>query len=341
MQRVSPEHLDQVLHPQFEARATRSVLATGLAASPGAGVGRAYFDADDAVAAADRGEPVDPGAPGDLARGRRTACRWPRPCSPARGGLVSHAAVVARGWGMPAVVGAESARRSSADQFTAGDVHRPRGRRISVDGTHRRGHARRARAGGAPSRRAEFDVILDWADDVRRERLGVRANADTGADAARAREFGAEGIGLCRTEHMFLGDRLPVVQRMILADTPETEDGGAGRAARGAAADFEEILEAMDGLPVTVRLLDPPLHEFLPDIEELIAQATRGASSTKAGRELFAAARAWQEQNPMLGTRGVRLGIVKAGPLQDAGAGPGRGRRPARRRPAATRSSRS
>ena len=159
----------------------------------------------------------------------------------------------------------------------------------------------------------EFTTILSWADDIRRGHLQVRANADNGPDAANARQFGAEGIGLCRTEHMFLGDdRLPIVRRMILADT-STEEAAALEELRVAQkADFEEILEAMDGLPVTVRLLDPPLHEFLPSTEELaIKAATEGLTDEEA--ELFEAAKQWHEFNPMLGTRGVRLGVVKPG----------------------------
>ena len=162
----------------------------------------------------------------------------------------------------------------------------------------------------APEPPAELALICEWADDVRRGRLGVRANADSGTDAALARKNGAEGVGLCRTEHMFLGDRLPLVQRMILADTPEKEASALAELLELQRSDFEEIFAAMDGLPVTVRLLDPPLHEFLPDIEELIARDAVGELD-KAGLELFTAARSWQEQNPMLGTRGVRLGILR------------------------------
>ncbi len=159
----------------------------------------------------------------------------------------------------------------------------------------------------------KLDIVLGWADEVRGDRLAIRANADTGDDARKAREFGATGIGLCRTEHMFLGeDRLPVVRAMILADTAE-EEAKALESLRGVQrADFTEVLEAMDGLPVTVRLLDPPLHEFLPDVEELVVkEATSGLSDEE--RELLEAARDWQEANPMLGTRGVRLGVVKPG----------------------------
>ena len=151
------------------------------------------------------------------------------------------------------------------------------------------------------------------ADQVRRGKLAVRANADTGEDATNARQLGAEGIGLCRTEHMFLApDRLPVVREMILADTVAEEAASMAELGRVQQIDFEEILLAMDGLPVTIRLLDPPLHEFLPSIEELkIKQATAGLS-TREGKELKAA-EDWAEHNPMIGTRGVRLGVVKPG----------------------------
>ena len=156
-------------------------------------------------------------------------------------------------------------------------------------------------------------MVLSWADKIRKGKLAVRANADNGPDAANARQFGAEGIGLCRTEHMFLGeDRLPVVRRMILAQTPEEETDALEQLRLVQKADFIEILEAMDGLPVTVRLLDPPLHEFLPRVDELeIKQATEGL--TPEEENLLAAARSWHEFNPMLGTRGVRLGVVKPG----------------------------
>ena len=159
----------------------------------------------------------------------------------------------------------------------------------------------------------EFHTILKWADEVRKGKLGVRANADTGEDATNARNLGAEGIGLCRTEHMFLApDRLPVVRKMILADTPAEETAALAELGRVQQIDFEEILEAMDGLPVTVRLLDPPLHEFLPSAEELrIKQATTGLSKTEKAE--LKAAEEWAEHNPMIGTRGVRLGVVKPG----------------------------
>ncbi len=307
--RVTAEHLDQVLHPQITGK-NLNVIAKGLAASPGGAVGKAYFTADDAAAAASRGEKVvlvrSETSPEDVhgmiaAEGILTA----------RGGLVSHAAVVARGWGKPAVVGAEAVR-ISGKSFTAGGVTVNEGDVIAVDGTTGTvvlGEVTLTQAEPPP----QFATILGWADKVRKGRMAVRANADTGPDAANARKFGAEGIGLCRTEHMFLGeDRLPVVRAMILADTPGAESAALEKLLAVQKADFEEILEAMDGLPVTVRLLDPPLHEFLPSTEELaIKEATTGLSADE--KVLYQAARHWEEFNPMLGTRGVRLGVLKPG----------------------------
>ncbi|HEX2272264.1 MAG TPA: pyruvate, phosphate dikinase [Acidimicrobiales bacterium] len=308
VRRINADHLEQVLHPQF-APTDAPVLAVGLAASPGAAVGRAYFTADDAAAGAERGERVilvrSETSPEDVhgmmaAEGILTC----------RGGLVSHAAVVARGWGKPAVVGAEAVA-IAGKSFTARDTTVHEGEVISVDGT-----TGRVMLGEVPVSMAEpppeFSTVLGWADEIRAGEMAVRANADTGPDAANARRFGAEGIGLCRTEHMFLGDRLPVVRRMILADTDEEEAAALEELRRAQRADFVEILEAMDGLPVTVRLLDPPLHEFLPSTEELaVKEATTGLSEDE--KEVYRAALAWREFNPMLGTRGVRLGVIKPG----------------------------
>ncbi len=307
--RVTGDHLEQVLHPQF-AGSGYAVLAKGLGASPGAAVGRVYLTADDAQAAAERGEPVvlvrSETSPEDVhgmlaAEGILTA----------RGGLVSHAAVVARGWGKPAVVGAEAVRITGSS-FTVGGTVVHEGDWISVDGT-----TGSVVLGQVPVIRGEtppeFDTVLSWADDIRPGALGVRANADNGPDAANARRHGAEGIGLCRTEHMFLAeDRLPIVRRMILAATPDEEESALEELRIAQKSDFLEILEAMDGLPVTIRLLDPPLHEFLPSTEELaLKEATVGLSPEE--QRLFEAARAWHEVNPMLGTRGVRLGVIKPG----------------------------
>ncbi len=310
VQRITEDHLESVLHPQFVAGLELEVLTRGLGASPGAAVGRAYFTADDAAAAAERGEPVilvrSETSPEDVhgmlaAQGVLTA----------RGGLVSHAAVVARGWGKPAVVGAEALRLADRS-VSVGGVTVAEGDWLSIDGTDGSvvlGRVQLTQAEPSP----EFRTVLSWADDLRRGRLKVRANADNGPDAANARAMGAEGIGLCRTEHMFLAeDRLPIVRRMILADTREDEKAALEELRVAQRADFIEILAAMDGLPVTIRLLDPPLHEFLPSTEELaVKEATVGLDEEE--RRLYHAALAWREANPMLGTRGVRLGVIKPG----------------------------
>ena len=307
--RVAAEHLDQVLHPQFEG-GNNKVLTKGLAASPGAAVGKVYFTADEAADAADRGEKVilvrSETSPEDVhgmmvSQGILTA----------RGGLVSHAAVVARGWGTPAVVGAE-AIKISGKQFSVGDVVVREGDVISLDGTTGNVVVGEVKLSSAKPPK-EFEIILKWADEIRKGKLAVRANADTGEDATNARQMGAEGIGLCRTEHMFLApDRLPVVRRMILARTPAEEAAALEELRVVQKKDFIDILTAMDGLPVTVRLLDPPLHEFLPRVDELeIKKVEHGLSAEE--ENLLAVAREWSEFNPMLGTRGVRLGVVKPG----------------------------
>jgi pyruvate,orthophosphate dikinase len=305
--RVQPAQLDQLLHPQFDPKAKYEAIAKGLNASPGAAVGKVAFTADDAEARAHEGDAVilvrPETSPDDLhgmiaAEGILTS----------RGGLVSHAAVVARGMGTPAVCGASAlvidvgARQFSVDGMVVHehDV-------ISINGT-----TGEIVLGAVPVITPEpsgpFEVILSWADEFRR--LGVRTNADLPHDAQVARRFGAEGIGLCRTEHMFLGDRLPLIQRFILASTEAEELAALDELERLQRADFVGILEAMDGLPVTVRLLDPPLHEFLPDIEELLVQRAKGELDDE-GTALLHAAEQWREANPMLGTRGVRLGILK------------------------------
>ena len=307
--RVQPAQLDQLLHPQFDPAATYSVLAKGLNASPGAAVGRVYFTADDAEHRHESGESVilvrPETSPDDLhgmiaAEGILTS----------RGGLVSHAAVVARGMGTPAICGAEAVKIDLvAKEFSVDGTTVREGEVISINGT-----TGEIVVGAVPVVTPEptgpFGTILSWADEFRT--LGVRTNADLPEDAERARKFGAAGIGLCRTEHMFLGDRLPLVQRMILA----TDEGEEIEALEALGAlqksDFLGILAAMDGLPVTVRLLDPPLHEFLPDVESLVVADVKGELDDE-GRVVLAAARAWQEANPMLGTRGCRLGIIKPG----------------------------
>ena len=305
--RVTPAQLDQLLHPQFEQSAEFEVLTEGLNASPGAATGHVRFTADDAEAAANDGVPVilvrQETSPEDLhgliaAEGVLTSS----------GGLVSHAAVVARGMGKPAICGASEVDIDLTNKlFTVGDVTVYEDDVISIDGT-----TGQVVVGEVPLQTPEpgpeFDTLLGWADGYRV--LGVQANADTAEDARVAREYGAEGIGLCRTEHMFLGDRLPVVQRAILADNPEEEKAALEELGRVQEADFETLLEAMDGLPITVRLLDPPLHEFLPDLMELAIAEAKDELDDQ-GHLLLQAARHWQEANPMLGTRGCRLGIIK------------------------------
>ena len=306
--RVTADHLDQVLHPQF---AEKSVpLTRGLAASPGAAVGRIYLSADRAEAAAKTGEDVilvrNETSPEDvhgmmLSRGVLTV----------RGGLVSHAAVVARGWGTPAIVGAEEVKIDDTS-ISVGGVVINEGDWMSLDGTT--GEVMLGRLELTSSRPPEeFVTILMWADDIRKGKLDVRANADTGEDAKKARELGAQGIGLCRTEHMFLApDRLPIVRKMILASTPDEESESLEALRIAQKEDFVSLLREMSGLPVTVRLLDPPLHEFLPDVNELEKLEAAGGLSDEDAR-LLDAAREWSEVNPMLGTRGVRLGVLKPG----------------------------
>ncbi|HVM20656.1 MAG TPA: pyruvate, phosphate dikinase [Egibacteraceae bacterium] len=305
--RVTPAQLDMLLHPQFEQDADFDVLTTGLNASPGAATGRVRLTADDAEAAANKGERVilvrPETSPDDLhgliaAEGVLTSS----------GGLVSHAAVVARGMGKPAVCGAAEVQIDLQQrEFRVGDTVVREGEVISIDGT-----TGQVVIGEVPLRTPqpgeEFETLLSWADRFRS--LKVLANADTGEDATVARNYGAEGIGLCRTEHMFLGDRLPVIQRAILAQSANEEQDALTELGQVQEHDFLDLLEAMDGLPVTVRLLDPPLHEFLPDLTELSIAEAKGELDEQ-GCRLLAAARHWHEANPMLGTRGCRLGILK------------------------------
>ncbi|MDP5068649.1 MAG: pyruvate, phosphate dikinase [Ilumatobacteraceae bacterium] len=306
--RVAPDHLDQVLHPQFATKSKS--IAKGLAASPGAAVGQVFFTADDAEAAALAGKDVilvrAETSPEDVhgmmvAKGILTS----------RGGLVSHAAVVARGWGTPAIVGADAVK-ISGNSFTANGVTVKEGDWLSLDGTT--GEVMLGQLALMASKPPkEFDTILKWSDEVRKGKMDVRANADTNEDAKKARELGAQGIGLCRTEHMFLApDRLPVVRRMILASSPEEEAAAFEELRKVQRKDFVALLKEMSGLPVTVRLLDPPLHEFLPHVSELeIKKATSGLDAEET--TLLRAAHEWSEVNPMLGTRGVRLGVMKPG----------------------------
>jgi pyruvate, orthophosphate dikinase len=312
--RVDPGQLDQLLHPAIDPGAKREVIAKGLNASPGAAVGAAVFDADTAEQRGREGESVIlvrwETTPDDIhgvlqAQGVLTA----------RGGMTSHAAVVARQMGKPCVAGAEAIEIDLQErQFRVNGKVVREGDQITIDGG--RGEVILGAVPLVPAQLNEdFEAVTGWADDVRR--LRVRANADTPEDATRARELGAEGIGLCRTEHMFFGDeRLPVVQEMIMAPDEERRRAVLERLLPFQESDFRGIFEAMDGLPVTIRLLDPPLHEFLPDLADLreeIEQLRRDGApehEIAAQERVAARVRSLQEQNPMLGTRGCRLGIM-------------------------------
>jgi pyruvate, orthophosphate dikinase len=323
VQRVSPEQLEQVLHPLIDPDAATTVLATGLPASPGAAVGQVVFDAEVAEQLVAEGQPVilvrHETSPDDF-HGMVAA----EATVTTRGGVTSHAAVVARGMGKCCVVGCEDIDIDyGAELFLAGAVEVSRGEWITVDGT-----TGRIFAGKVPTIEPQlddnFDTLMGWADEVRR--LRVRANADTPADAREARRLGAEGIGLCRTEHMFLGsERIAAVREMIMAPNSVVRRDALAQLEPLQVADFEGIFEAMTGLPVTIRLLDPPLHEFLPPREETLLQITdlklalRATSSLEEIDRLLGRIHALEstlreierlaETNPMLGHRGCRLGI--------------------------------
>jgi pyruvate,orthophosphate dikinase len=306
LQRVDPGQLDQLLHPRLDPEAGARPLATGLPASPGAVSGRIVLTAADAVAWRERGETVllvrEETSPEDFegmvaSRGILTS----------RGGMTSHAAVVARGLGICCVAGASGvAVREEAGEVVIGESPFGQGDWITLDGST--GHIYAGRVPTVePEPSATFERLMTWADEVRR--LRVRANADTPTDAARAREFGAEGIGLCRTEHMFFeGERIDTVREMILAADQDARQAALDRLQPMQRADFLGIFRVMDGLPVTVRLLDPPLHEFLPrDPDDVAALASRLGVEPEALQERLGRLR---EANPMLGHRGVRLGTT-------------------------------
>jgi pyruvate,orthophosphate dikinase len=294
--RIDPGQLDQLLHPMIDPNAQLEVAATGLNASPGAACGKVVLDADTAAERGKAGESVVlvrwETTPDDIhglieAAGILTA----------HGGMTSHAAVVARGMGKPCVAGCEALTIDlEKHTITVGGHELAEGEVITIDGGT--GQVIVGEVDLVPPQiNEDFETILRWADDLRR--LRVRANADTPDDAAKAREFGAQGIGLCRTEHMFMAeDRLPVVREMIMASGEEERRAALERLLPHQQGDFEGIFEAMAGLPVTIRLLDPPLHEFLPPLEE--ARDERMRERIKA----------LQESNPMLGTRGCRLGLL-------------------------------
>jgi len=310
---VRPDDLAEFFHDSLVAGADATPITTGLPASPGAASGRIMLTADEAMEAGDRGEAVilvrSETTPDDVlgmqaARGILTA----------RGGMVSHAAVVARGWGIPAVVGAGELL-IARDHIRVGDLALKAGDEITIDGSTGNVYSGVLGTSGSEAP-AELETLLDWADQVAAGSVQVRANADTEGDACQGRKLGAQGIGLCRTEHMFLAaDRLPIMRRFILADDATTEQAALHELEDAQTRDFESLLEAMDGLPVTVRLLDPPLHEFLPDLLDLHAREARGELDA-AGIAQLAAVRRLHEANPMIGTRGVRLGLIRSGLYQ-------------------------
>ncbi len=325
--RVTGSQLAQLMFPRFDAGSDVKRIAKGISASPGAAVGKAVFDSATAVERAAAGEHVilvrRETNPDDLhgmiaAQGILTS----------RGGKTSHAAVVARGMGKTCVCGADELEVDvQARQFiTAGGETVREGDVISIDGTS--GVVYLGEVAVVPSPVVEyFEGNLDPQSDElvaavhrlmthadERRRLGVRANSDNGPDSARAVRFGAQGIGLTRTEHMFLGERRQLVERLILADDEATRKAALDALEPLQRGDFVEILEAMDGLPVTIRLLDPPLHEFLPDLTELsVKVALAGDNATAQDHKLLEAVQRLHEQNPMLGLRGVRLGLVIPG----------------------------
>jgi len=290
--RIDPAQLDQLLHPRIDPGARLEVAAKGLNASPGAASGGIVFDAETAVERAKSGPVILvrwETTPDDIA-GMIAA----QGILTVHGGMTSHAAVVARGMGKPCVAGCEGLHLQDGTA-TFGGTRLREGDVITIDGGNGTVYIGEVPL-VPPQINEDFETILDWADGMRR--LAVRANADTPEDATRAREFGAQGIGLTRTEHMFFGEeRLPVVQEMILAESESGRRAALDRLLPFQQSDFEGIFEAMAGLPVTIRLLDPPLHEFLPAEEEAVDEKMR--------RRI----RALHEQNPMLGTRGCRLGL--------------------------------
>jgi pyruvate,orthophosphate dikinase len=311
--RVEPEQIDQLLHPRIDLEAEVTVIAKGLNASPGAAVGMVYFDPDEAESVARQGNNVilvRPETSPDDVHGMIAS----QGILTARGGATSHAAVVARGLGKPCVSGCDEIRIDMENgTFAAGDVTVKKQDYISLNGS-----TGEVILGQVPLIQpeitAEMSELLRWADAIRR--LEVWANADYPRDAALARTYGAQGIGLCRTEHMFFEEeRLPVVQQMILASSSSERQAALDKLLPIQRGDFEGILRAMDGLPVVIRLLDPPLHEFLPDYAELLEEvATLRATGSDPDhlakqQALLETVASLREANPMLGLRGCRLGL--------------------------------
>jgi pyruvate,orthophosphate dikinase len=313
--RIEPSQVEQLLHPQVDPKAKVQVIAKGINASPGAAVGKAIFDSKRAKELGEKKEKVilvrpetNPDDVGGMIASQGVLT--------SRGGATAHAAVVARGLGKPAVVGCEALNIDVEKRcFTApGGIVVREGDLITINGT-----TGEVILGAAPliepRLTGELQELLKWCDEVKR--LQNWANADYPEDAKKAREFGAQGIGLCRTERMFRGDRLPLMQRLILSDSPEERAEVCRRLAEIQKGDFKEILKVMDGLPVIIRLLDPPLHEFLPPYETLLREVLELRFKGVSGRELeekewlLRRVESMREANPMIGLRGVRLGLLR------------------------------
>jgi pyruvate,orthophosphate dikinase len=325
--RVEPSQLDQLLHKTFDPGAEKKIIAKGLNASPGAATGRVIFNTEDALSMHEHREPVilvrQETSPDDVA-----GMAVSEGILTSKGGMTSHAAVVARGMGKCCVAGCGSIQVDyDAEQFRVGELSVKKGDYISLDGT-----SGEVMLGEVPSIESEitrvisgemkaehsriyahYEKLMSWADGIRR--LGVRTNADNPEDAALARNFGAEGIGLARTEHMFFGERLPEVRKLIIAEDERERRKAIEKLLPMQKEDFKGIFRAMDGLPVIVRLLDPPLHEFLPKLEEIEAEVTRAQEKGEKSRvdelqEMQVKTERLKESNPMLGHRGCRVGIT-------------------------------
>ncbi len=304
--RVNPDQIDQLLHPQIDPKAKKKIIGKGLPASPGAAVGSVVFSAEDAEVEVKKGKKIIlvrlETSPEDI-HGMNVA----QGILTARGGMTSHAAVVARGMGKCCVSGVQDLVVDYAKQkFTLGGETIKRGDFVSLDGTKGEvilGECKTT----PPSLSGSFGTLMKWADEFRK--LGVRTNADTPKDAKVAREFGAEGIGLCRTEHMFFeADRIAAVREMILANDVKGRRKALDKIKPMQKGDFKEIFRVMNGLPVTIRLLDPPLHEFLPNTDAEVAEVAKALKTPVA--EVRTKREALHEANPMLGHRGCRLGIT-------------------------------
>ena len=335
LERVGGAQLAQLMFPQFDAEAERTPFTRGMPASPGAAVGKVVFDSATAVEWAADGEPVvllrKETNPDDLEG--MIAATGILTC---RGGKTSHAAVVARGMGKTAVCGAEALDVDEAQELaSAGGVEVRQGDVLSIDGSTGEVFLGQLPVVASPVVKyleeglepalelvdegtadliRAVDRLLTHADSVRT--MQVRANADSGEDALRARRMGAEGIGLCRTEHMFLGDRRVLIERVILAGSSAEREEALAALLPPQREDFDELLAAMDGLPTTIRLLDPPLHEFLPDRSDLMVKVARAEEKGDVDDDdvrLLAAVNRLHESNPMLGLRGVRLGLTVPG----------------------------